>query len=154
VCAIGLWQLRFHLFVTGHGWGGDFSSVMGGYLGDLFDAVVSVFANGPYYLPLTPDAEPPCVGEVAFWLYHTREDRACAPEMAIEHRDFWLEENGCTTASASPLCLGGMVSDDECEEYSCSGPRTLFCSYTASVGRDIPDADYAPATVEFFRSLL
>jgi hypothetical protein len=93
------------------------------------------------------------VSEAAVWLLHPSEDRVYPIEFAIEHRDFWVDKNGCTTEEASPLTFEGMMADDLCEAYSCSGPPMRFCSYTASVGRD-PPAYFASSTVAFLQSLL
>lgn len=141
-------------FAVGYGWGGDFASVVGCYLGDLFAAAVPVLANDPYFLPPLERPVPRCLGEAAVWVLHPKGAPDYPPEFGARHRDFWREEHACSADGATPLGFSGMVADDECEEYSCSGPRTRYCSYTATVALGLPEAYFAPAVGEFLRGFL
>ena len=140
------------IFAVGWGWGGDFASVVGCYVGDLFRAVVPTFANAPYYLPDVDAGDPACVGDCAVWVFHAKGDEEYPISFGYAHRDFWLQENDCRRDTPTPLIFPGFNADDECEAYTCSGPQTRFCAYTAEVGSGIPSAYYASATVEFLRS--
>lgn len=140
------------LFATGHGWGGDFVSVLGCYAADTFVAVAPVAANTPYFLPNDPD-DPPCNGQAAVWLFHGKDDGYYPLEYGLQNRDFWLGEHDCD-AQGTPLSLAGLAADDDCFEYDCAGAATRFCSYTASVGHQIPANYYAPGVIAFFRGLL
>jgi polyhydroxybutyrate depolymerase len=141
-----------NLFATGRWWGGEFASVVGCYLGERVDAIVPVHSNTPYFLPLSPDAEPPCVGEVAVWVFHGQGDEMFTLQDGTEQRDFWLGRNGCAPDSAAPLEPSGATADDACVEYACSGPRTRFCAFSASYVRR-PPAYYAASVTEFLQYL-
>ena len=141
------------IYATGQGWGGDFSAVIGCYLGDQFRAVVPVAANQPYYLPVDAELDPPCVGSSGAWVMHGKGDVDFPMRFGYEHRDFWLQQNGCQPSQPIALELSGQADDDECESYVCSLAPTRFCSYTAAAEHGIPEAYYAAATVGFFRDL-
>ena len=85
--------------------------------------------------------------------YHALGHEDFPIEFGIEHRDFWLSRNECDAASAFPFTIAGMSGDDACEDYSCGGLPTRFCSYTASAGYRSPTAYYASATFEFLATL-
>ncbi len=141
-----------HRAAVGWGWGGEFAAVLGCYASDRFAAVVPVHANTPYYLPISSDDTPRCDGTVAEWSFHGRGDADFPLEFGLDQRDFWLARNGCGPAS-TPLSFAGMAADDDCVEYQCSGPRTRFCAFTASVGRALPTGYFAAATMEFLEQL-
>ncbi len=141
-----------HRSAVGWGWGGEFAAVLGCYASDLFDAVVPVHANTPYYLPASDDDAPRCNGTVAEWSFHGRGDAEFPLEFGLEQREFWLAQNGCAP-DPEPLTFAGMVADDDCAEYDCGGPRTRFCAFTASVGRALPTGYFAPAAMDFLEQL-
>jgi poly(3-hydroxybutyrate) depolymerase len=140
------------VFATGQSWGGDFSNVIGCFLGDRFHAFVSVAANSPYYLPVK--SGPPCIGSVDAWIMHGKKDPAFSVSVGEDVRNFWVKQNGCPDSSPSPWEIGaGAKTDDNCYVYQGCKRETRYCSYTASTGHQVPSAYYSRVTMEFFHKL-
>lgn len=145
-----------HLFATGQSWGGDFSNICGCILGDLFNAIVPVAANGDYYLPRSGTTPSTCSGgPKPFWGMHGKRDPSLALNpLGYQYRDYWLAQNGCDKANPTRLTIAGASADDECWSYPGCAQPTRWCSYNSASGHQVPRAYYARETVAFFQGLL
>lgn len=140
------------VFATGQSWGGDFSNVVGCYMGDVFRAVAGVAANGAYYLPKA-NSRHPCKGKVATWSFHGKRDPYFTLKQGHEYRDYWVKRSQCDRSKKPKvLRFSGMRSDDECSEYQGCTHRTLWCAYNAHSGHQVPRSYYSREVMRFFRS--
>lgn len=137
------------IFATGQSWGGDFSNVVGCFLGDVFRAIVPVAANGAYYLP-SPEE---CLDDVAVWAMHGKADPYFPIHLGWEYRDFWMDRHGCDGSVPLVIQVDGVEqADDDCLQYTgCSEP-TRWCAYNERAGHQIPWAYFSEETMRFFRS--
>jgi polyhydroxybutyrate depolymerase len=140
------------LFATGHSWGGEFSAVLGCFMAERVLGIVPVAANRPYYLPNSA-SDPPCTGNTAAWVFHSKNDNVFPLSYSQEQLDFWLTQNDCGD-TATPLLPEGAGSEDDCGAFNCNGPSTRACWYDGALGH-APPLDYYPlSAVTFFQDLL
>lgn len=140
------------IFATGHSWGGDMAQVVSCFMGDRFAATVPVAANRPYWFE-NGGGFIDCEGDTAVWTMFGQNDTHFGSQsQGLECRDFWLEERQCS-GLADVVELGLGDEPGECVEYQGCSATTRFCLYGAQYGHQIPDAYFAAATMEFFRSL-
>jgi len=95
------------IFSTGSSYGGIMSNRVGCKMGDSFRAIGPIMGNGP---ASAWQPNPGCVGEVAAWITHGRNDGTVSFESGEASRDFWAAKNGCTEMTMA-------LPRDECVEY-------------------------------------
>ena len=131
------------------------AQVVSCFLGDRFRASVPVAANRPYWFESSNGEDLQCTGQTAVWTMFGINDehfswQSYPGEFGDECRDFWLEENGCESASEySDLNLG---PDFECVEFEGCTTTTRYCLYAAEHGHQIPSDYYAIETMRFFHA--
>ncbi len=139
------------IFATGHSWGGDMAQVVGCFMSDRFAATVPVAANRPYWFEDGATVID-CPGDTAVWtMFGQNDTHFGSVTPGLECRDFWVDDRGCT-GMEDAVGLGLGDADDECVEFTGCSAVTRFCLYGAQYGHQIPDAYFAQATMEFFRS--
>lgn len=92
------------IFATGHSWGGDFTAVVGCFLGDKFKAIAPVAANRPYWFE-SGNKNLNCKGNPAVWTFfgnddeHFEEQQTNKGDFGIEQNDFWNNKYSCSSVS-------------------------------------------------------
>jgi poly(3-hydroxybutyrate) depolymerase len=127
------------VFSTGLSSGGMMSDTVGCALGDRFRAIAPIMPSGIPGLTGTD-----CVGQVAVWLTHGRNDDVVAFAFGVASRDYWLTANNCSTSTDA-------VGPDECVEYlQCDpGAPVVWCPSSESHS---PPSYAAEAIWDFFSS--
>lgn len=113
-------------FLTGFSSGGNMSQQLACLRQKDVAAMAVVAGPGPFV-----DA---CEGPVTAWMTHDVDDKALPIGGARSSRDFWLEQDGCDVAKATPV-----PGRPECKRYdACTSKRSLVYCETSGVGHDVP----------------
>jgi polyhydroxybutyrate depolymerase len=134
------------VFASGHSMGGLFSNHLGCHRGDVLRGIAPVSGAGPAFGGMF---DPGCVGQVAAMVIHGTNDSTVDISSGEGSRDFWIERNGCSPDSTSPLSAEGF----DCVEYGgCdSGYPVVWCTYTdPEEGHNYPRETGPPTILNFF----
>ena len=110
------------IFSTGMSYGGIMSNRVGCEMGDDVRAIAPIMGSGPINAWSNPPGSgncitygtPTCVGQVAAWITHGRNDDVvdfCLGELT---RDYWQSDNSCSTTGTANG-VGECVEYDGCD---------------------------------------
>ena len=127
------------VFATGVSSGGLMSNTVGCALGDRFRAIAPIMPSSPPAL-----SGDDCVGQVAVWLTHGRNDDVVGFALGVASRDYWLATNSCGSVADA-------VGPGECVEYLQCDPdsQVVWCPTDEY---HVPPAHAAEAIWQFFSS--
>ena len=107
------------VFSVGMSNGGMMSNIVGCELGDEFRAIAAMSGGGPRGYAMTP-----CTGQIAAWISHGNQDSNVPFSYGLASRDYWLDSNGCDTATTAAQ-IGPCVEYEGCQD----GYPVQFCEF-------------------------
>ncbi|HZL19699.1 MAG TPA: PHB depolymerase family esterase, partial [Polyangia bacterium] len=116
------------VFATGISAGGIFTNFVGCWYGNILRAIAPVASEKPWSTPQSSPANALCTGDVAAMVIHgTNDPYSDYTTNGLGTRDFWIAQDGCTTANpvTDPTTPNACVDFQGCK----TGLPVVMCSH-------------------------